>query len=90
MAIAYEVGVQAFEQGFARQDFGRHRRGMGHAGAADRLNERLLHNALLTLRVSLQVPCCGAHQPMPWDKPEISLICLDSTHRPSSGMGAGP
>ena len=44
----------------------------------------------LTLSVSLQAPCWGAHQPMPCVKPEISLISLARTHFPSSGMGAGP
>ena len=44
----------------------------------------------LTLRVSLQQPCCGAHQPMPWDRPEISEIWYAFTHLPSSGIGAGP
>ena len=28
----------------------------------------------LMLRVSLQAPCCGAHQPTPCVRPEISLI----------------
>ena len=40
----------------------------------------------LTLRVSLQAPCWGAHQPTPWVKPEMSLICFAWTHLPSSGM----
>ena len=44
----------------------------------------------LTFRVSLQAPCCGAHQPTPWVRPEISLISLACTHFPSSGIGAGP
>ena len=43
-----------------------------------------------TFRVSLQAPCWGAHQPMPWVNPEMSEICLAWTHLPSSGMGAGP
>ena len=43
-----------------------------------------------TFRVSLQVPCWGAHQPTPWDRPEISEIWVDLTHLPSSGIGAGP
>ena len=43
-----------------------------------------------TFSVSLQAPCWGAHQPIPWVKPEISPICLACTHLPSSGMGAGP
>ena len=30
----------------------------------------------LMLSVSLQAPCCGAHQPTPWVKPEMSLISL--------------
>ena len=30
----------------------------------------------LTLRVSLQAPCWGAHQPTPWVRPEMSLISL--------------
>lgn len=28
----------------------------------------------LTFKVNLHAPCCGAHQPTPWDKPEISEI----------------
>ena len=44
----------------------------------------------LTFRVSLQAPCCGAHQPTPCVKPEISEISFACTHLPSSGMGAGP
>ena len=44
----------------------------------------------LMLRVSLQAPCSGAHQPTPWVRPEMSLISLAWTHLPSSGMGAGP
>ena len=44
----------------------------------------------LMFRLSLQVPCCGAHQPTPWVKPEMSLISYALTHSPSSGMGAGP
>ena len=43
-----------------------------------------------TFSVSLQAPCCGAHQPTPWVKPEMSEISLACTHLPSSGMGAGP
>ena len=43
-----------------------------------------------TFRVSLQAPCWGAHQPMPWVRPEMSPISLAWTHFPSSGMGAGP
>ena len=33
----------------------------------------------LTFRVSLHMPCCGAHQPMPWERPEMSrdLVRLD-------------
>ena len=27
-----------------------------------------------TFRVSLHVPCWGAHQPTPWVRPEMSLI----------------
>ena len=44
----------------------------------------------LMFRLSLHAPCCGAHQPTPWVKPEISLISFAWTHLPSSGMGAGP
>ena len=44
----------------------------------------------LMFSVSLQAPCWGAHQPMPWVNPEISEISLAWTHLPSSGMGAGP
>ena len=44
----------------------------------------------LTLSVSLQAPCCGAHQPTPCVRPEMSEISLAWTHLPSSGMGAGP
>ena len=44
----------------------------------------------LTFKVSLHAPCCGAHQPIPCVKPEISLISLEYTHFPSSGIGAHP
>ena len=43
-----------------------------------------------TFSVSLHAPCWGAHQPIPWVKPEMSEISLACTHLPSSGMGAGP
>ena len=36
------------------------------------------------------IPCCGAHQPTPCVRPEMSLISYAFTQRPSSGMGAGP
>ena len=45
-----------------------------------------------TLRVSLQAPCCGAHQPTPCVKPEMSLIsfawttCLPQEWAPGHGM----
>jgi len=44
----------------------------------------------LTFKVSLQAPCWGAHQPTPWVSPEMSLISLACTQRPSWGMGEGP
>ena len=44
----------------------------------------------LTLRVNLHAPCWGAHQPIPWVKPEISFTSLACTHLPSSGIGAAP
>ena len=44
----------------------------------------------LTFSVSLQAPCCGAHQPTPWVRPEMSLISFDFTHLASSGIGAAP
>ena len=37
-----------------------------------------------------KVNCCGAHQPMPWVRPEMSVISLDFTHFASSGIGAAP
>src|SRR5574344_708649 len=43
----------------------------------------------LTFRVSLHAPCWGAHQPTPWVRPEISVICFAFTHLPASGIGAG-
>ena len=43
-----------------------------------------------TFRVSLHVPCCGAHQPTPCVKPEISFTSFAFTHFASSGIGAGP
>ena len=44
----------------------------------------------LTLRVSLQAPCWGAHQPTPWVKPLMSFTSFACTHLPSWGMGAAP
>ena len=44
----------------------------------------------LTFSVSLHAPCCGAHQPTPCVKPEMSVISFACTQLPSSGMGAGP
>lgn len=51
--VADEIGIQRLQGRFAGKNLGRHRRGMGHTGAADRLDERLLNNAFLDVESEL-------------------------------------
>ena len=51
--VTYEVGVERFENRFALQNLGRHRRRMRHTRAAARFDERLLDNALLDVQGQL-------------------------------------
>ena len=51
--IAHEVGVERLKNGLADEDLGRHRGGVGHAGAADGLDQRLLNDALLDVERQL-------------------------------------
>ena len=58
--VADKVGIQGFQQGFARQDLRSHSGGMRHAGAADRFHERLLHDALLDVERQLAGALLGS------------------------------
>lgn len=72
--VTYQVGVQALQQSLAGQDFGGHSGGVGHAGAAQGLHQGFLDNAFLHVQGQLARALLGAHQPTPWDRPEISEI----------------
>ena len=58
--VAHQVGVQAFQESFARQDLRRHSRGVGHAGAAQSFHQSLLHNALLHVQGQLAGALLGS------------------------------
>ena len=51
--VANKVGVQRFENGLADQDLGSHGSRMGHARAADGLDQSLLNDALLDVERQL-------------------------------------
>ena len=48
------------------------------------------HFHILLVTMLDKKPCCGAHQPIPCVKPEISFTSLFFTHLPSVGTGAAP
>ena len=51
--VAHQVGVQRLEDGLAGQDLGGHGGGVGHAGAADGLDQGFLDDALLDVQGQL-------------------------------------
>jgi len=51
--VAHKVSVERLENGLADEDLARHGGGVGHARAADGLNERFLNDALLDVERQL-------------------------------------
>ena len=59
-SVADEVGVQSLQNGLAGQDLTSHSGGVGHAGAADGLNEGLLDDAVLDVQAQLAGTLLGS------------------------------
>ena len=58
--IAHQVGVQCLQNGLADQDLGSHCCGVGHAGAAQSLNQSLFNDALLHVQGQLAAALLGS------------------------------
>ena len=62
--VADEVGVEGLEDGLADEDLGSHGGGMGHAGAADGLDQCFFDDAVLDVQAELTcalLRCAPAH-----------------------------
>ncbi len=55
-----QVGIQRFQNGFAGKNFAGHGSGMGHTGAADRLNQRLLNHTVLHIQAQFACALLGS------------------------------
>ena len=73
--VADQVGVQGLEDGLARQDLRGHGRRMGHAGAADGLDQGFLDDAVLDVEGQLAGALLGSAPAHAVGEPLMSLIC---------------